>query len=196
MRAEFWTGRAFSVDEKNTEAMRLMAEINEAQDKPAALGWRIKVAQREPRNTRDIMAWAKSALRFGQGEMAGSALNSLPLEFKEQSAEYHELMAGRALAAHESGLAEAHFVRAAELDRANPVHQVNLAAFRLTTSTIPEVRMTAARELEGAQADPRVSQFAVRTLLGDAIRNRDRARAQRFAEKLRSLPEHSFGDNL
>ena len=42
MRSEFWTNRAFHLDEKNIEATRLMAEINEAQDKPAALGWRIK----------------------------------------------------------------------------------------------------------------------------------------------------------
>ena len=136
MRAEFWTGRAFSVNEQNTEAARLMAEINEAQDRPAALAWRMKVAQREPGNTGNIMAWAKSALRFGRDEMATSALNSLPPEFKERSAEYHELMAGRALAAHESGLAEAHFIKAAELDHANPIHGVNLAAFRLTNSSI------------------------------------------------------------
>ena len=56
--------------------------------------------------------------------------------------------------------------------------------------------MAAARELEGALADPRVSLFAVRALLNDALRNRDGARTRRFAEKLRSLPEHNFTDDL
>ena len=97
MRAEFWTERALSVDETNIEATRLMAEINEAQDKPAALGWRIRVVQREPKSTADIMAWAKCAMRFDQVDMAVDALKSLPPDFKNRSAEYHELMAGCAL---------------------------------------------------------------------------------------------------
>ena len=196
MRAEFWTNRVLSVDPKNVEATRLMAEINEAQDRPTALAWRIKVAQREPGNPGDIMAWAKCALRFDQGEMAVKALKSLPPDFKNRSAEYHELMGGCALTGHETGLAEAHFVRAAEIDHDNPVHRVNLAAFRLTNSSNREVRAAAARDLEGVLADPRVSLFAARALLCDAVLSRDPVRAQRFVEKLRSLPEHNFSDDL
>jgi len=196
MRAEFWTGRAFSVDDKNIEAARLMAEINEAQDKPAALGWRIRVAQRQPGNPENILAWAKCALRFGQGEMALTALKSLPADFKNRSADYCELMAGRALAGHETGVAEAYFIKAAELGHDNPVHRVNLAAFRLANFSNREARAAAARDLEEALADSRVNLFASRALLDDAIRSRDLARAQRFAEKLRSLPQHSFGDDL
>jgi Flp pilus assembly protein TadD len=196
MRAEFWTGRAFGVDEQNIEATRLMAEIDEAQNKPAALAWRIKVAQREPGNTEDIMAWAKCALRFGQDEMAVNALKGLPPDFKNRSAEYHELMAGCALAAHETGLAEANFITAAELDHGNPVYRANLSAFHLTNSSSPEIRTAAARDLEGALADSRASLFAARALLADAIRNKDNARAQRFADKLRALPEHTFSDDL
>ncbi|MEP6668711.1 MAG: hypothetical protein ABJF10_06135 [Chthoniobacter sp.] len=196
MRAEFWTGRAFSVDRVNIEATRLMAEINEAQDKPEALRWRILVAQRAPGNAGDIMAWAKSAFRFGQREMAFKALKSLPAEFQNQNAEYHELMAGCALAGHDAGLAEEHFLKAAELDHANPVHRVNLAAFRLTNSSRSETRAAAARDLEAALADPHASLFAARALLFDAVRRHDRSAAQRFAEKLRSIPEHNFGDDL
>jgi hypothetical protein len=195
-RAEFWTGQALSVDERNAEAARMMAEISEMQDQPAALTWRIRVAQREPGSTGDIMAWAKCALRFGQGQMAFNALNSLPPDFKDHSAEYHELMAGWAVAARAPGLAEAHFVKAAELDHENPLHRVNLAAFRLTNSSNPELRAAAARDLEALAADPKVTFFAVRTLLADAIRHRDAARARRFAEKLRALPGHTFGDEL
>jgi hypothetical protein len=196
MRAEFWTGRAFNVDEKNVDATRLMAEIYEAQDQPVALRWRILVVQREPGNIDDIMAWAKSALRFAQGEMAVNALNSLPADFKNHSAEYHELMAGCALAGHESGIAEAYFAKAAELDHDNPVYRVNLVAFRLTNAPSQEIRATATRDLEGVLADARVNLPAARALLYDAVRSRDRARAQRFAEKLRSLPEHNFTDDL
>jgi Flp pilus assembly protein TadD len=196
LRAEFWTGRAFAADQKNVEAMRLMAEIDEVRENPSALGWRIQVARREPGNTEDIMAWAKCALRFGQTEMAADVLNTLPADFKNRNAEYHELMAGCALAGHETGLAEAYFVQAAELGQDNPVNRVNLVAFRLANASSPEVRAAAARELEGDLADSRVSLFAARALLGDAVRNRDRARAHRFAEKLRSLPQHNLTDDL
>jgi len=196
MRAEFWTERALSVNRRNVEAMRLMAEINEAQDRPTALGWRIRIAQREPGNTGDIMVWAKSALRFGQNEMTLNALKSLPQDFKNQSADYHELMAGLALAGHETALAEAHLAKAAELGHDNPIHQVNIAAFRLTNSQSPEIRAAAAHDLEEALADSRVSASAARTLLHDAIQNKDRARMNRFAEKLRSLPDHNFNDDL
>jgi len=196
MRAEFWAGRALHVDEKNIEATRLMAEIYEAQDKPSALTWRIKVAQLEPENTGDIMAWAKCALRFGQPDMAAGALKSLPQDFKDRNAGYYELMAGCALAAHDNRLAEAWFTRAADLGGDNPLHKVNLAAFRLTNSPSPDIRAEAVRDLEGALPDPHVSLFAVRALLVDAIRSGDHARSQRFAEKLRSLPEHNFNDDL
>jgi len=194
--AEFWTFRVFSADNTCVEGMRLAAEINEAQDRPAALGWRVKVAQRGPGTTEDIMAWAKCALRFGQGGMAATALKSLPLDFKNRNAEYQELMAGCALADHQPGLAEAYFAKAAELGGNNPVNRVNLAAFRLTNSPSAEARAAAARDLEGLLADSRVSLFAARALLGAAIRSGDRARADRFAEKLRSLPEHNFTDGL
>ena len=196
MRAEFWAGRALSVDADNVEAIRLMAEINEVRSQPAAIGWRIKLAQREPGNTGDIMAWAKCALRFSQGEMALRALDSLPQDFKDRSAEYHELMAGCAMGCHQPALAEMHFAKAEELDPGNPIHRVDLASFRLANSVDPKIRAAAAADLETALADPRVCLFAARVLLGDAIRGGDHARAQRFADKLRSLPAHNFSDDL
>jgi len=196
MRAEFWTGRALGVNGRDVEASRLMAEINEAQDKPVALSWRIRVAQLNPRSTADTIAWAKCAFRFGQREMALNALKSLPPDFQEQSAEYHELMAGCALAVHEPGFAEAHFLKAVELGHDNPVHQVNLEAFRLSNSLSQETRTAATRDLENALHDSRASLFAARALLADAIRSQDHARAQKFAEKLRSIPEHNFDDDL
>lgn len=142
------------------------------------------------------MAWAESALHFGQTEMALNALNSLPPGFKSRSADYHKLMAYCALADHETGLAEAHFTTAVELDHKNPVHQGNLASFQLTYSSNPEVRAAAARNLEGLLTDPRVRLFTARALLGNAIQNRDPASAQRIATNLLSLPEHTFSDEL
>jgi thioredoxin-like negative regulator of GroEL len=196
MRAEFWTERALSVDRKNVDAVRLMAEINEAQDRPVALEWRARVAQLNPSNATDILAWAKCAFRFGQRDTALKALNGLPPDFQNRSADYQELMAGYAIADHHDALAEADFVRAAELDPANPIHRTNLAAFRLNYSANPEVRAAAGKELEGMVNDPRAALFAVRALLTEAIRKKDRAQMRQWAEKLRTLPDRSFNDDL
>ncbi|HEY2341997.1 MAG TPA: hypothetical protein VGH90_03155 [Chthoniobacteraceae bacterium] len=196
MRAEFWTKRALSVDAKNLEAIRLMAQINEAQDRPAALGWRIAAAQCAPRNTDDLMAWAKCALRFGQSEMALSALKKLPQRFQDHSAEFQELMAGCALSARQIALAGAFFAKEAEIGRDDPIHASNFATFRLTNGASEAIREAAGHELEGGLEDSRVRVFAARALLNDAIRRRDRPRAERLVEKLHSFPERTFSDDL
>ncbi|EDY19594.1 hypothetical protein CfE428DRAFT_2770 [Chthoniobacter flavus Ellin428] len=196
MRAEFWAGRALSVDDRNIDATRLMAEINEAQDWPAALGWRIKVVQREPNNNDDMMLWAKSAFRFGQREMAAHVLKNLPADFQDRSAEYHEMMAGIALGNHDLRGAEEHFGRAAELDRGNPVHRINLASFRLANSPDKEVHARAVKDLHDALADPNARLLAIRELLADATRRHDRENALQLADQLRAMPEHTFADEL
>ena len=195
-RAEFWACHALDLDRANLDATRMMAEIYEAQDRPAALGWRMKAVELEPGSTGDVMALAKCALRFGQDDVAAGALKSLPAEFAGRSAEYEEVMAGCALANHDMATAEADFEKAAELERENPLHRVNLAAFRLANSSDANVRAGAAHDMEGMLADGRVSVFVVRALLGDAIRRGDRPSAERYAEKLRAAPEHGFSDDL
>lgn len=196
MRAEFWITRAFTADPKNLEATRLMAEIYEAQDRPEGLGWRLRVVQRAPGSTADILAWAKSAFRFGRRDMALNALKSLPVDFQNKSAAFHELMAGCALGVNDLATAEEHFRKTLELDRDSPVQRVNLAAFQLTYSTNRETRVTAGQYLEGALDDSQARLYAARALLTLAMRSRDRTAARGFAEKLRAMPEHTFNDDL
>ena len=196
MRAEFWAARALRDDHGNVEAARLMAEINEAQDKAVALSWRIKVVQLHPGASADIMALAKSALRFGQAEMAFDALESLPVDFKDHSADYHEVMAGCALAARRPAVAEEEFAKAAEIDPGDPLHQINLAAFRMANSPSADIRAAATGKLVAALDDPRVSLLAARALLGEAIRRGDSAEARKYAEKLRALPGLTLADEL
>ena len=94
--AEFWGEQALSVNPNSPDAARVMAEINEAQDMPESLSWRIRVVQLAPESIPDHMAWAKCAVRFEHDQMARRALESLPDTFKPKSAEYNELMAGLA----------------------------------------------------------------------------------------------------
>jgi Flp pilus assembly protein TadD len=196
MQAEFWTDRALSVDPGNLEALRLMAEIQEVQNKPSALEWRIRVAQRNPGNPEALIAWAKCALSFQQVDMALKVLESLPADFKTRSADYHAVSANCALTRQEIGLALSHFMKAAELEPGNPIHRLNVAAVRLTNSISQQTRAVPARELEAALADPGLNLFAARSLLVDAIRWRDREKAPRYAKLIRDHPDHLFSDEL
>ena len=68
------------------------------------------------------------------------------------------------------GLAEAYFITAANLDHDNPVYRRNSCrrfAWRIPRTGGAEA---AARDLERMLTDPRVSLFAARALLADAIR--------------------------
>src|SRR5205085_500362 len=51
-------------------------------------------------------------------------------------------------------------------------------------------------DLESVPPDSPAAAFAARALLVDAIRTRDEARARNFAERLHSLSQHTFSDEL
>ncbi len=196
MRSEFWSGRALKVDGDNAEATRIIAQIYEVQDMRVAVEWRMRASQRAPGNTADVLAWAKCAFHFKDINLTLKALNKLPSDFKETSADAHELMGGCALARGQKAVAAAEFAKAAELDPKNPLHQVNLAAIQLTESTNPNDREAAARKLESLVADPAVNLAALRALLNDAIRSQDAERAARFVAKVRAHAGHTFDDEL
>jgi len=197
MRASFWAGRALSIDPTNIDAARLLADVDAAQGNPIELSLRMRISQREPGDTADALALARSALRFGEREIALHALDGLPQDFKDHSADYHDLMGTCAAADSELGLAESHFQKAVELAPNDPAHRVTLAAFRLANSTNPYARAAATLVLEGTPTDlGAVSLYATRALLDDALRSGERARAERFAAQLHALPAHTFGDDL
>jgi len=197
MRASFWANRALGVDPRNMDGARLLADIDAAQGNPVELSLRMRIAEREPDSTADALALARSALRFGQREIALHALDGLPQDFKDHSADYHDLMGACAAADSELGVAEAHFQKAVDLAPNDPAHRVTLAAFRLAHSAGPATREAATRELEATPADlGAVSLYATRALLDYALRSGDRAGSQRFAAQLHALPAHTFADDL
>jgi predicted Zn-dependent protease len=195
-RAEFWAQRALGVDPHNIQAMRVIAQSEEGQDHADGLDWRVRVAQLNPGNPADIMAWAKSALRFEQPEMAMKALDSLPRSFRDRSAEYHELLAGFALTNHRAAVAEQEFIAAQKLDPQNPVNTVNLEAFRAENAVKPEARAAAVRDLQAALEDARVSLVAARALLTYALQTGDHPAAAKYSATLRAMRDHTFTDEL
>ena len=194
--AEFWGEQALSVNPNSPDAARVMAEINEAQDMPESLSWRIRVVQLAPESIPDHMAWAKCAVRFEHDQMARRALESLPDTFKPKSAEYNELMAGLASKGGMSAAAGFFFSKAAEIDPGNPIYKVNLAAFQLAYSHQPDSQAEAEQQLEALAKDPLVDVYAVRSLLDHALFTNNKAKAKSLSALLLSLPRHEFSDSI
>ena len=194
--AEFWTGRAFSVDFENLDAFRLSGDLAEAEGLHSALTWRARAAQISHCERGDVIAWAKCAIRADLPDLALKILKTLPPKAKETDSEYNELMAGCALASQQFEIAGACFQKAAEIEPANPVHRVNLATFLVAHGANGGIRAAAVRDLESLSAGPRGNLSATRALLADALCFRDAARALRFAEKLKSAPDHTFTDDF
>ncbi len=174
---------------------RLGAEIEDAQDLPDAPSWWARVVELEPGSSDALFSWAKSALRLGQFQVAGRALDSTPPAAR-QTAAYHELMAGIALAAHHRDAADAQFAEAARLEPANPMHRINRASLRLEADDTT-IQSTARVELESAVGDDAPSRLpALRALLGDALRRHDRQRITDWRARLLAVPQRSWNDDI
>src|SRR5689334_2932684 len=70
--------RALDVNPTNRTAIRQMAEMAEKLQSPAALNWRRSLAELNPGNAEDALAWANSALRLKRSAMARQAIESIP----------------------------------------------------------------------------------------------------------------------
>lgn len=186
--------RLLQLDENNLSACRAMAEMAEKSGSADALTWRKKIAQLEPELPANQMSLAKSALRFGQNDLAHRVLNSLPASARN-SVEYHEVVAAEALAQKDPAAAETHFAAALELSPNDTHLALNLAIMRLAS---PDARVLArAREtLARLATEPLVRAESLRALTADALARKDRANALRFATRLTAEPNTTFSDAL
>lgn len=198
--ARVWLQRLFFAHPNDVATFRLLARYHAVERSPEELTWRWRVVQVGPATLDDYLDWASAALRLGQVGIAREALARVPAAWQQQSAGYHELCAGVAVAAGQPQAAEEHFTAAVRLEPADPAHRVNLAALHLT-ATSAETRRSARATLEGLAAGsaataspPPVSVF--RALLNDAVALRDPARTARFRAALRQHGDRTLDDEL
>ena len=136
--------RALRYNSKDVEACRLMADLTEASRSPAALVWRSRVVEFNPRSTEDRLALARTAMTFRDYASATNALEGVDATGKLTAA-YHNLAGAVTAAANQPAQAEAHFLEAARLEPQNPVVQLNLSVVRLhgtNSQTMVEARST------------------------------------------------------
>jgi Flp pilus assembly protein TadD len=190
--ALFWASQALKNKKDGAEECRLMAEVAESARSPEAIFWRARAASLEPKLLQNYLAWAKTALGFGNPVAARYALDAAPKE-AQQNASWHSLYAGLASNTGQTSAAEFHFAEAARLQPQNPIHEVNLSTFRLS-SPDPKVAEAARKSLESQSADPAVQLLVWRALLRDGIGRNDLEFAKTYQERLWNDPRAEFGD--
>ena len=186
--------RLLALDQDNVVAAFAMAEMAEKSGQPDAISWRRKVAQLTPNDLPNQIAFARTALRFSQPELADQLLIALPVA-AQQDVEFHQVAGATALVRQQPALAEKHFAAALQLAPDNPHLALNLATVRLAS---PEAKIVAqARDaLIGLTNQPSVRVEALRALATDAVARRETSSAQKWSSELNAESGATFADAI
>lgn len=186
--------RALGYNPDDVEACRLMAELMESARSPAALLWRSRVIELNPKSTSDRIALAQTAMMFGDYLSATNALEGISATGK-QTAAYHNAAGSLAVAARQFGTAEGHFQEACLLEPMNPASRMNLAVVRLQSTN--SLALAQARTTLGLlRTNPVLRCQALRELTADASRHQRAEEALAYSAELIRQTNHIFADEL
>ncbi|HEY2329330.1 MAG TPA: hypothetical protein VGI63_05910, partial [Verrucomicrobiae bacterium] len=122
-----------AVNPRNLEACHLMADLTESARSPAALIWRQRIVELNPKSVTDRLTLAQTAMVFQDFTTATNVLAGVD-DVGRKTPAYHNLAGVMAIKVGDVSDAEKHFSEAVRLEPANPVPQVNLAVVRLHSS--------------------------------------------------------------
>ena len=180
--------RLLELDPNNPIACRALAEMAEKAGQPAAVSWRQRLAQSEP-TLPNQLALAKSAIRFGQVDLADVVLQAVP-EASRQRADYQQIAGAQALTRQDPAAAQA-----LALAPNDPSIELSLAILRLP-SPDPQVAAAARATLERLVSEAKVRPEALRALTALTLAQGNRESAKKWASELMSNPEANFSDAL
>ncbi len=186
--------RVLQLEPLSAEGSKLTADMLEATESPAALGWRIRAFQLHTNNAEYRLAWAETALRTHDSRSAAQALSGVE-EREKSSAAYHKLAGALAWELKDAVLAEKEYLEALRLEPANQALALNLATIRLASTN--DAQANAARlSLEQTQAGSPLRFTALRLLIADAAAHKALARAAGYSQSVVSSPEATYADKL
>lgn len=183
-------------DPRHLEGARMMAQLLEAGRSPAALVWRNRVVELNPRSLDDRVALAQTALIFGDRSCATNALEGVD-EVGRTTAAYHNVAGAVATSEGQLAEAETHFMEASRLEPTNPLPQLNLAAVRLhgtNTLDIEEARIALRRITTNPNSGLRCQ--ALRELVADAMHYKRADEALTLTRQLLQETNSGFSDRL
>ena len=186
--------RALEINPTNRAAIRLMAEMAEKMQSPAALNWRRVLAELNPGSAPDALAWANSALRLGRSPVAKLALDGVA-EKDRGTATYHAAAGGLAISDGRWKDAAHEYAEAVRLAPQDDLHRYNLATIQLQSPNATE-RATALAALEQLTKSERVQSFARRALVTRLMSEERWEQALERSAELQQSPKVAFGDRL
>ncbi len=182
-----------ALDPVSVAASRILAEATERQNRLETVAWRAQVARLAP-SLDSQLNLASAALRFGQLDIARTALEHVPAGDRDKAA-FHVVAGWLALAQGNIEDEERHFAAAVAQEPGNDVYRFNLAVLQIQ-SPDPEKSAAARNQLERLS---KVAQFrtpALRGLLENAVRQNQMAAADGLAQDLQMSQQVTFGDYL
>jgi len=192
--AQLWAFEALKRNPERLAANRLVIQVFEAQGHPMTVFWHSRLIQLQKNPpSKDYLAWAASALRYGQVKTAQHALDLIPEP--ERKVEYCSLSAGVALALGDKKRADVFFVQAARWEPGRPIHEINLAALRLDVHD-PALAQEARMRLEKLSGDPQDGLAALRALAKDASQRRDFPAYLRLSREILKRAPGGWEDRL
>jgi len=189
--------QALNLNPQNTEVCRLMAELADAAHSDAALIWRQRLVDLNPKSLGDRLALAQSAMQFNDFAVASNTLAGV--EAADQNTAVYQNAAGLlASAAGQFAAAKAHFASAIKQEPNNFVPQLNLAALQIRRSDPTETIEARAslRRISLTATNLIIRNQAKRELIADAMHVNNFTAAEAMAKDLATQPNAVFPDRL
>src|ERR1041385_538376 len=185
--------KAIAQDPDSIEASRILAEATEKENDAETVSWRAHLARLDP-GLDNQLNLASAALRFGQLDVARTALGSVDPAEREKAA-YHVVAGWLSRAQGDVAEEERHFAAAVAAETGNDVYQFNLAVLQIHAPD-PEKNAAARNQLERLSKVPQFRTEALRALLENAVRQNQTDAADDLAQELQMSPQVTFADYL
>jgi hypothetical protein len=184
-----------AINSSNVPATRLMADLFDRGQSPAALGWRRRVSELDP-GLENRIQFAACALRYEKPPfpIAAQALEEMR-SLAESITDYHLVASQLALKLNRLPDAETHLESAARLEPTNRLHQLNLATIRLQSADT-NIAAAARGALAALASDPALALPALRSLTADGLARHDWTAAEDCSRRLQTQAEATLEDRF
>ena len=185
-----------AMDNKSAEveAIRIIARSMEALGDPGAIEWRRRLGAIKPGDMENTLAWANAAIKESDIPTAENLLADLKPEDRKGAA-YHDIAAWIALGERDAAGAEAHWKEAVRLEPTEDKYVQRLWTLHLS-SPAPGARSRALAGLEKLAQKRETRGAALRTILDDALKHGESAKAREIANSLGNAPNAPLSDRL
>lgn len=185
--------RLIELDPAHLEANRIAAEASDRAEHPDAVAWRQRVNQLEPKDPETGLAWARTAVKFGQFPSAQAALDVVPKE-AHSTPGYQQLAGGVAVGMGRPAEAGKFYAEALRLEPASEQNRFNHANWTAQFDKDAGRRKAAEGELITLTQSPKLGIHAHRALLNLSVETKRWDEAKRHGVVLTGRPAATPAD--